>query len=88
MENGSYPNTSSLSCHSFDSFAETAEVSSSVLSNQAVKIPAGPSIFHLEFDNFDKVLNNITGRSVQTAHGIVLQDVTVPNDDNFIHAPI
>ena len=38
----------------------------------------GPSVFHSEFDNFDQLVNDITGRgSVHTAHGIMLQDFTI-----------
>ena len=38
--------------------------------------PLGRSVFHSEFDNFDKIVNELYGAgSVHTAHGIMLQDI-------------
>lgn len=51
--------------------------SSSQLSNKITKWPKGPTLCHSEFDNFDCLLNDLTGKgSVHTAHGSMLQEVT------------
>lgn len=48
---------------------------STLLSTQIIRSPDAPSVFHSEFDNFDQLLNNLTGMdSIHTAHGIMLQD--------------
>ena len=61
--------------------AESAIESSTHLSNQIIKSPQGPSLFHSEFDNFDSLVNDLTGKgSVHTAHGIMLQDVDKDDD--------
>ena len=53
--------------------AKAAQDQSNVLSQKIVGYPLGPSVFHSGFDNFDQLVNNITGRgSVHTAHGIML----------------
>ena len=55
--------------------AEAIE-SSSQLSNKIVRSPKGPSVFHSEFDNFDCLINDLTGKgSIHTAHGIMLQEI-------------
>ena len=46
--------------------------SSNMLTSQIIRNPTGSSLFHSDFDNFDKV--TATG-SVHTAHGIMLQEV-------------
>ena len=69
--------------HSYSLELETAmakavEESSSMLSNQIICHPSGPSVFHSEFDNFDQFVNDLSGKgSVHTAHGIMLQEVTI-----------
>ena len=56
--------------------ATTVMESSSQLSDQIIRLPKGPSLFHSEFDNFDCLLNDLTGKgSVHTAHGIMLQEL-------------
>ncbi|CAM1302357.1 Uncharacterised protein r2_g1216 [Pycnogonum litorale] len=68
--------------HSFSLELETAIASalkeaSDLLSNQVLRNPQGPSVFHSEFDNFDQLVNDLTGKgSVHTTHGIMLQQVT------------
>ncbi|KAL2091604.1 hypothetical protein ACEWY4_013867 [Coilia grayii] len=70
-------------CESYDfsleletALAEAVESSSSQLSNQIIRYPMPPSVFHSEFDNLDKFINDVTGReSIHTAHGIMLQEV-------------
>ena len=68
--------------------AEALELFSSQLSSQIIRHPLPPSVFHSEFDNFDKFVNDVTGRgSVHTAHGIMLQEVCQPNqqDQGAVH---
>ena len=77
-------------CESYDfsleletALAEAGEMSSSWLTNQIVRSPTSPSVFHSEFDNFDKLLNDMTGKgSIHTAHGIMLQDIVGNTDDD------
>lgn len=75
--------------HSFSAELETSiakalDQSSSLLTPQIVREPDVPSIFHSEFDNFDQLVNTMSGTdSVHTAHGIMLQEVLV--DDNEEH---
>ena len=48
------------------------------MSSKIVSQPTGPSVFHSEFDNFDQLVNSLSGGgSVHTAHGIMLQEVDV-----------
>ena len=56
--------------------AEEAELSSNLLTHQIYRNPdPSKSVFHSEFDNYDQLLNSITGMgSVHTAHGIMLQE--------------
>ena len=67
--------------YSFSLELETAlatalEEASSVLTPHIVRNPAGPSLFHSDFDNFDQYVNDLAGSgSVHTAHGIMLQNV-------------
>ena len=67
--------------------AEVAEKSSQVLSSQIVRTPGVDAVLHSEFDNFDQMINNITGSgSVHTAHGIMLQEVSCDNAEK-VDAP-
>ena len=76
-------------CESYDfsleletALAEAVELSSSLLSMQIVKNPSPPTVFHSEFDNFDKLLNDLSGKgSIHTAHGIMLQEAVVGMND-------
>ena len=52
--------------------ATMVQQSSNTLTSQIIRNPAGCSLFHSDFDNFDKF--TATG-SVHTAHGIMLQEV-------------
>ena len=66
------------------SIAKALEQTSSLLTPQIVREPGVPSIFHSEFDNFDQLVNTMSGTdSVHTAHGIVLQEVL--SDDTGEH---
>lgn len=41
-------------------------------------------MFHSEFDNFDQLLNTVTGKdSVHTAHGIILQNIAGPSESHI-----
>lgn len=63
--------------------AEAVAETSSLLSTQIIRSPGAPSIFHSEFDNFDQLLNNLTGMdSIHTAHGIMLQDIEGKPEDH------
>ena len=56
--------------------AHAAEEACSVLSDQIVRDPTTPAVFHSDFDNFDQLINDLTGMgSVHTAHGIMMQEV-------------
>ena len=74
-------------CESYDfsleletALAEAVESSSPLLSSTIIKNPASNVVFHSEFDNFDKLLNNLTGKdSIHTAHGIMLQELHHPS---------
>jgi hypothetical protein len=51
------------------------------LSPQIVRNPNVPFIFHSDFDNFDQLLNDLCGMaSVHISHGIMLQYVSCPAD--------
>ena len=75
--------------YSFSLELETAitiavESTSSLLSPQIVRNSDVPFIFHSDFDNFDQLLNDLTGMgSVHTAHGIMLQDFCVNAGENI-----
>jgi len=63
--------------------AQAVRETSSFLSTQIIRSPNAPSVFHSEFDNFDQLLNNLTGMgSIHTAHGIMLQDTTGKPEDH------
>ena len=56
-------------------FTTLGEVSS-VLTPHIVCNPAGPSLFHSDFDNFDQNVNDLSGSgSVHITHGIIMQNV-------------
>ena len=67
--------------HSFGLELETAiaksfQSSSSLLSPEIIHNPTGKFVFHSEFDNFNKFVNGVFGSGmVNTAHGIILQDI-------------
>ena len=62
--------------------------SSELLSNQIIRNPVEPSLFHSDFDNFDQLVNNLTGSgSIHTAHGIMLQEVS-PDENIERNIPI
>ena len=64
--------------------ATMVQQSSNMLTSQIIRNPAGNSLFHSDFDNFDKF--TATG-SVRTAHGIMLQEVD-QNDEEAIQLDI
>ena len=64
--------------------ATMVQQSSNMLTSQIIRNPAGNSLFHSDFDNFDKF--TATG-SVHTAHGIMLQEVG-QNDEEAIQLDI
>ena len=50
--------------------------SSTLLSPLIIRNPSCQSLFHSDFDNFDKFVNELTGSgSVHTAHGVMLQEL-------------
>ncbi|MCG7882443.1 MAG: hypothetical protein JAY96_12745 [Candidatus Thiodiazotropha endolucinida] len=56
--------------------AQALEQTSSLLSTQIIREPEVPSLFHSEFDNFDQLINTLTGAgSIHTAHGIMMQEI-------------
>ena len=53
--------------HSFSLELETTLVeaviqSSTLLSNQVIRSPSEQTMFHSEFDNFDQLMNDLTGK--------------------------
>ena len=55
--------------------AKAVQHSASMLPKSIVRQPQGNSVFHSEFDNFDKIVNELYGAgSIHTAHGIMLQE--------------
>ena len=75
--------------YSFSLELETAlatmvQQSSNLLTSQIVKNPPGNSLFHSDFDNFDKI--TATG-SVHTAHGIMLQKVEGQHEATDLDVP-
>ena len=63
--------------------AKAVEETSTLLSTQIVRSPDSKSVFHSEFDNFDQLLNTVTGQdSIHTAHGIMLQDIAGPSESH------
>ena len=68
--------------YSFSLELETAiavavQETSELLSSQIVRNPQGPAIFHSEFDNYDQLINDLTGKgSIHTAHGIMMQEAS------------
>jgi len=57
--------------------AKAVQESASLLPSSFIHRPDGPAVLHSEFDNFDKLVNELYGAgSVHTAHGIMLQEVT------------
>ena len=66
------------------SIAKALEQTSLLLTPQIVREPDVPSIFHSELDNFEQLVNTMSGTdSVHTAHGIMLQEVL--SDDTGEH---
>ena len=67
--------------HSFSLELETmianaVNASSSLITNQIIRNPIGPTVFHSQFDNYDQLINDLSGKgSVHTAHGIMMQEV-------------
>ena len=56
--------------------AKKIHQSSTLLSPLIIRNPSCQSLFHSDFDNFDKFVNELTGSgSVHTAHGIMLQEL-------------
>ena len=61
--------------------AKSVQLSSSILSPEISRNPTGKFVFHSEFDNFDDFVNDIFGPGiVNTAHGIMLQDLDTNQD--------
>ena len=49
---------------------------SSLITNEIVKNPTSPVLFHSDFDTFDQYINNVKGPGpIHTVHGIMLQEV-------------
>ena len=56
--------------------AKRIHQSLTLLSPLIIRNPSCQSLFHSDFDNFDKFLNELTGSgSVHIAHGIMLQEL-------------
>ena len=56
--------------------AETLEETHTILTPQAIRNPHCPSLFRSDFDNFDQLVNGISGASlIHTCHRITLQNI-------------
>ena len=78
-----------FSLESETAIAHSVKSSSSVLSPEIIRNPTGKSVFHSEFDNFDKYVNDIFGSGiVNTAHGIMLQEVESDETASFTHTAV
>ena len=56
--------------------AETLEEIHTILTPQIIRNPHCPSLFCSNFDNFDQLVNDISGASsIHTCHGIMLQNI-------------
>ena len=64
--------------------ATMVQQSTNMLTSQIIRNPTGSSLFHSDFDNFDKF--TATG-SVHTAHGIMLQEAE-HNDNEAVELDI
>ena len=49
---------------------------SPLITNEIVKNPTNPALFHSDFDNFDQYINDVKGAgSIHTAHRMVVREV-------------
>lgn len=56
--------------------AKAAEESSSLITSQIIRQPKVPSAFYSEFDNFDQLINTLTGmNAIHSVHRIMMQDI-------------
>ena len=83
----SHSENNSFSLEFETAIAQAVEETSSLLSTSIIRSPQAPAVFHSEFDNFDQLLNDLTGMdSIYTAHGIMPQDIQSINKTSI--API
>ncbi|KAL5013682.1 hypothetical protein ScPMuIL_007952 [Solemya velum] len=76
----------SLSVKLETAIATSLEQTSSLLSAQILREPNAQSIFHSEFDNYDQLVNTLTGvGSIHTAHGIMIQEVLTEDNGGTVH---
>ena len=69
--------------------ATAVRLNSSILTDKIIRNPVGPSVFHSEFDNYDQLVNDLSGKgSIHTAHGIMLQEVDATVNKTSHEAPI
>lgn len=74
----------SLSLELETAIAKAVQESSSLLTSQIIRQPKVPSVFLSEFDNFDQLINTLTGmNSVHSAHGIMMQAIN--NSESLGH---
>ena len=56
--------------------AAAVRLNSSILTDKIIRNPVEPSVFHSEFDNYDQLINDLSGKgSIHTARRIMLQEV-------------
>ena len=56
--------------------AETLEETYTIPTPQIIRNPHRSSLFRSDFDNFDQLVNDISGASlIHTCHGIMLQNI-------------
>ena len=56
--------------------AETLEEAHTILTSQIIRNPHRSSLFRSDFDNFDQLVNDISGAdSIYTCHGILLRNI-------------
>ena len=60
--------------------ANQLEKRSSLITNEIMKNPISPALFHSDFDNFDQYINEVKGaESIHTAHGVMPLEVDQSN---------
>ena len=66
--------------------AAAVRLNSSILTDKIIRNPVEPSVFHSEFDNYDQLINDLSGNgSIHTAHGIMLQEVDATVKNQIVH---
>ena len=85
-QTGSFRESFSFSLELETALAQTIEEAHTILTPRIIQNPHRPSLFCSDFDNFDQLVNDISGASsIHTCHGIMLQNIPSESaaDDNM-----